>query len=291
MMNYQLSNEFLSVSIASLGAELQSIYHKEHKLEYMWDANPAFWSKKSPVLFPIVGGLRNNTYTFEGKSYQLNRHGFAREKDFEVTAQSDNSITFTLSADEETLQAYPFHFRFSVIYLLVQNNLQVTYEVINTGNDKMYFSVGAHPAFTVPLVGGNAFKDHYLLFSDHETVGKWPLSPEGLIETASVSLLENENRLPLTKELFYGDALVLKGLKSNSISILNHKNDHGLKFSYTNFPFMGIWSFKDADFVCIEPWCGIADSVNASGAITEKEGINILSANEVFTRSWNVELF
>ncbi len=290
-MIYQLSNEFLSISIASLGAELQSIFHKEHKLEYMWNANPAFWSKKSPVLFPIVGGLKNNTYRFEGKPYHLSRHGFARERNFEVTDQTDNSITFILVADNDTLQVYPFHFRFSVIYTLVQNNLQVTYEVINAGNEKMYFSVGAHPAFTVPLAEGSAFTDHYLLFSDDETVGKWPLSPEGLIETAPLSLLENENTLPLTKELFYGDALVIKGLKSNSISILNHKNEHGLKFSYSNFPFMGIWSFKDADFVCIEPWCGIADSVNASGDIREKEGINILSSNEVFTRSWSIELF
>ena len=290
-MIYQLSNDLLLVSIASQGAELQSIFHKEHKLEYMWDANPAFWSKKSPVLFPIVGGLKNSTYTFEGQSYQLNRHGFARERNFEVTAQTGHSITFTLSADEESLKVYPFHFRFSVIYTLDQNKLQVTYEVENAGKQEMYFSVGAHPAFAVPLVEGTVFTDHYLVFSNKETAGKWPLSPEGLIETAPVSLLENENTLALTKELFYGDALVFKHLQSNSISILNHKNSHGLKLSYKGFSYMGIWSYKDSDFVCIEPWCGIADSVNASGNLTEKEGINALSSKEIFVRSWSVELF
>ena len=291
IMIYQLSNDILSVSIASQGAELQSILHKKHKLEYIWNANPAFWSKKSPVLFPIVGGLKNSTYTFEGTPYQLNRHGFAREKNFEVTVQTDDSITFTLVSDEESLQVYPFHFRFSMIYTLDQSNLKVTYEIENTGKQSMYFSVGAHPAFAVPLVEGTAFTDHYLLFSDQEITGKWPLSPDGLIETAPVPLLENENTLALTKELFYGDALVFKHLKSNSISIQNHKNTHGLKLAYDGFPYMGIWSYKDADFVCIEPWCGIADGVNTSGDITEKEGINSLSSNEIFMRRWSVELF
>ena len=290
-MIYQLSNDLLLVSIASQGAELQSIFHKEHKLEYMWDANPAFWSKKSPVLFPIVGGLKNSTYTFEGQSYQLNRHGFARERNFEVTAQTGHSITFTLSADEESLKVYPFHFRFSVIYTLDQNKLQVTYEVENAGKQEMYFSVGAHPAFAVPLVEGTLFTDHYLLFSDQETAGKWPLSPQGLIETAPENLLENETTLALTKELFYGDALVFKHLKSTSISILNHKNTHGLQLSYTGFPYMGIWSYKDADFVCIEPWCGIADSVNTSGDLSKKEGIHSLSPAEKFNRTWSVEIF
>lgn len=288
---YQLSNEFLQVSIASKGAELQSIYHTGTKLEYMWSADPAFWGKKSPVLFPIVGGLKNNSYQYQGNTYSLNRHGFARDRDFTVTANSRNSITFTLEADAESLKVYPFQFRFSVIYTLEQNKLIVTYQVENNGNDSLYFSVGGHPAFAVPLVPGTAYTDYQLLFSEKETVGKWPLSATGLIEKAPVPFLENTNTLPLTKELFYGDALVFKNLQSTSISIVSDKTAHGLKLQFDGFPYMGIWSFKDADFVCIEPWCGIADSVDASGDITQKEGIHSLSPNEQFTRSWSVELF
>ena len=132
---------------------------------------------------------------------------------------------------------------------------------------------------------------YYLLFNQKENSGKWPLSPEGLIKKIPDAFLNDTNTLPLTKELFYGDALVFKDLISNSISIVSNKTQHGLRVLYDDFPYMGIWSAKNADFVCIEPWCGIADSVDASGDITAKEGIQCLSPEEQFTRSWSVEIF
>lgn len=288
---YQLSNDQLDVSITAKGAELQNIYNKVTRLEYMWNGDPAFWSKKSPVLFPIVGGLKNNTYQYLGVNYTLNRHGFAREKEFTVTAQTSDSIVFTLEADEDSVKVYPFLFRFSVIYQLFENQLSVAYLVENTGKETLYFSVGAHPAFAVPLVNGTAFSDYHLLFSEKETTAKWPLSADGLIQSSPLDLLLNTNTLPLTKPLFYNDALVCKHLISNSISIVSDKTSHGVRVQFNGFPYMGIWSAKNADFVCIEPWCGIADSVESSGDITQKEGINILSANGQFTRSWSVEVF
>ncbi len=288
---YHISNEQLSVSIDARGAELQSIVHQVTQQEYLWNGDPAFWGKKSPVLFPIVGGLKNNSYTYKGQTYAMCRHGFAREKMFVVHKQTDNSICFSISADEDTRKIYPFDFTFSITYTLYQNRLTVTYEVTNTGKEPLYFSVGAHPAFAVPLLKGTTFTDHYLQFGEKETTGKWPLSAEGLIETTPLSFFIDQDQVPLQKELFFGDALVYKDLRSSSISILNHSNTHGVTLSYTGFPYMGIWSAKNADFVCIEPWCGIADSVDASGDITEKEGINRLQTDELFTRSWTVEVF
>ena len=288
---YHLSNDSLIIGIASKGAELQSIFNNHTQLEYMWRGDPAFWGKKSPVLFPIVGGLKNNIYTYNGKPYTLNRHGFARDSEFTVAAQTNSSIEFTLASSEETLKVYPFHFHFSVIYTLDQNSVSVSYVVENTGKETMYFSVGAHPAFAVPLIEGTEFTDHYLQFSNKETAGKWPLSEEGLIETKPVPCLENTDQLPLNKELFFGDALVFKQLTSNSISILNTKNKHGLELQFTDFPYMGIWSAKNADFVCIEPWCGIADSVSASGDISKKEGIHSLEPDETFKKSWKLKVF
>jgi galactose mutarotase-like enzyme len=243
------------------------------------------------VLFPIVGGLKNGLYQYKGNTYQLGRHGFARERDFSVAAQSANSITFTLESDTETLAVYPFAFRFSVVYTLEETTLHVGYLVENTGEESMYFSIGAHPAFAVPLISGTIYADYYLAFEQKETAGKWPLSGDGLIEANAVSMLENTDKLPLSKELFYGDALVFKHLKSNNISILTDKSKHGLTVHFEGFPYMGIWSAKNADFVCIEPWCGIADSVNASGNLTEKEGINLLLPNDQFMRNWNVKVF
>lgn len=288
---YQISNDQLTISISATGAELQGIYHRENKQEYLWSGNPAFWGKKSPVLFPIVGGLKDNSYVYEGNLYEMSRHGFAREKVFTVTEQTPHQIHFTLLADEETRKIYPFDFCFSVIYSLQDNRLTVTYQVDNTGNKTLWFSVGAHPAFAVPLVKGTEFPDHYLEFSEKESTGIWPLTREGLIRKAPEPFLENTDHLPLMKELFYKDALVFKSLRSNSIAIRNLVNNHGIKLQFDGFPYMGIWSARNADFVCIEPWCGIADTEEATGDITQKEGINSLHPDGSFVRSWQVKIF
>ncbi len=288
---YQISNDQLTISISATGAELQSIYHRHNRQEYLWNGDPAFWGKKSPVLFPIVGGLKDNNYSFEGNVYTMGRHGFAREKEFTVTEQTPHQIHFTLLADEETKKIYPFDFCFSVIYTLVENKLTVTYQVDNTGNRTLWFSVGAHPAFAVPLVKGTAFSDHYLEFSEKETSDIWPLTHEGLIKTTPEPYLENTDHLPLLKELFYKDALVFKSLRSNSIAIRSLVNNHGIKLSFDGFPYMGIWSARNADFVCIEPWCGIADTEDSTGDLTHKEGIHSLYAGGSFTRNWQVKIF
>lgn len=288
---FEISNQSLTVQISAAGAELQSIVSKENSLEYIWSADPAFWSKKSPVLFPIVGGLKNGSYQHQGISYQLGRHGFARDRVFTVRSHSTDTIRFSLVSDETTKEVYPFDFVFSIEYSLIGNRLSVKYIVENIGDETLLFSVGAHPAFKVPLVDGTTYEDYQLVFSTKETVGIYPLSSEGLIEKYTEPILHNSNSIPLTKELFAKDALVFKDLKSNFIGILNNKNKHGLKLHYTDFPFMGIWAAKNADFVCIEPWCGIADSVDASGELAEKEGINQLAPSKSFERTWTVEVF
>jgi len=290
-MNYSIENDLLKVEISAKGAELQSIVHKQTGLEYLWSGDAAFWGKKSPVLFPIVGGLKNNTYSYDDKTYHLGRHGFAREMTFAPGAQTDDSISFIRTSNEETWEHYPFNFTFTVGYALKENRLEVTYHVKNQSHGSMYFSVGGHPAFKVPLAPDTTFEDYYLQFSDVEDAGKWPLSKDGLIESAPVPSLENTDHLPLKKSLFYQDALVFKHLRSNSIAIVSDKTAHGLKVKFDGFPFMGIWNAKDADFVCIEPWCGIADSVNATGRLEDKEGIQLLRESEIFERSWSVELF
>ena len=291
MQLYQLSNDFISVSISDKGAELQSIVHHLTGLEYMWSGDPGFWGKKSPVLFPVVGGLKNNSYQFEGNTYQLGRHGFARDCVFKMEQQTDDSILFSLAADSLTHSAYPFQFRFSVGYRIEKNTIHVSYQVDNTDTQPIYFSVGAHPAFAVPLVEGTSFEDYYLQFNQKENTGIWPLSADGLIKEKPEPYFQDTDQIALTKSLFYGDALVFKSLKSSAISILSKKHAHGLQLTFEHFPYMGIWSAKDADFVCIEPWCGIADHVNSSGKLNEKEGIHALTAGDHFKRIWSVTVF
>ncbi|NLR80691.1 aldose 1-epimerase family protein [Chitinophaga eiseniae] len=287
----QISNEKLTVQVNPQGAELQSIVRNDNDQEYLWSGDPAFWGKKSPVLFPIVGGLKNNTYRYNGKSYTLGRHGFAREQLFTVTEQEANHVSLHLSDNDTTREVYPFRFGFTIQYLLQDDQLQVTYQVTNKDSKELLFSVGAHPAFKLPLADGTAYEDYYLHFNKEETTGIWPLSPGGQIETAPVPFLQQTKELPLKKSLFYQDALVFKSLASTAISIASKHTSHGLTLEFEGFPYMGIWAAKDANFVCIEPWCGIADSVNASGELTEKEGINRLAPGATFERTWTAAFF
>jgi len=285
-----IKNALVSATINPKGAELVSLIHQASQIEYMWSADPDFWGKSSPVLFPIVGSLKDDTFIFEDKEYHLSRHGFARDRIFEVESQSEDSVTLILESDEASKKVFPFMFEFRLHYSLDENRLNVKYSVSNTGNTAMFFSVGGHPAFKVPLVDETSYEDYYLEFNTIEDFMRWPLTKEGLIEAIPEKFPTNDNRILLTKELFYQDALVFKHLQSDSVTLKSDKITHQLKFDFSGFPFLGIWAAKNADFVCIEPWCGIADSANHNQQLTEKEGINHLNANEIFERTWRVEI-
>jgi galactose mutarotase-like enzyme len=164
----------------------------------------------------------------------------------------------------------------------------VRYEIFNVTDNEMYFSVGGHPAFKLPLVNGTSYDDYYLEFNKKEDAGRWPISKEGLIELDPQSLLTNTSHLPLSKQLFQQDALVFKQLQSDIVSLRSDKSPHGLDFHFNGFPFLGIWAAKNADFICIEPWCGIADSVDSDQQLKNKEGIIHLAPREKFSRSWSV---
>lgn len=286
-----IENELLKVTINPKGAELTSLLNKLVGLDYMWSGDPAGWAKHSPILFPIVGTLKDNTYFYKDKSYQLPRHGFARDLQFAVDNQSADTITFVLYDDENTQKVFPFNFAFRICYTLYKNSLAVSYEVINTGNSALFFSLGAHPAFKLPLVKDTQYNDYYLEFDQAETAPRWPISPEGLIEQKPSPLVQNTRRLPLSKDLFQRDALVFKNLASTIVELKSDKTPHGLRMDFPGFPFLGIWAAKNADFVCLEPWCGIADSVGADQQLEHKEGINKLVSGEKFKRAWTVTLF
>jgi galactose mutarotase-like enzyme len=284
-----LENNTLKVQIAPQGAELQSIYNVQNKLEHVWQGDPTYWSKRSPILFPIVGQLKDDTYYYKDKAYHLPRHGFAREKMFTVESENEEQVTFLLTNSEETLAVYPFEFELRVHYELQDNILSVIYDVLNTGNDTMYFSVGGHPAFGVPYEKGSAYKDYYLEFEDAEHTSRYTLQ-NGLIDEAQ-PFLQYEKRVPLHHQLFYKDAIVLKNLLSGSVALKSDKSDHGLHFNFEQFPFLGIWAAKDAPFVCIEPWQGIADTVQHNQQLTEKEGIVALEKGHRHQQGWSVAIF
>jgi len=286
-----IENDQLKVSVSNRGAELTSIYHKANNLEYLWQASPLFWGKHSPVLFPIVGTLKGNQYFFQGRQFTLGRHGFARERLFDLSAFGPDFAEFHLQSDELSRQAFPFNFDFKIRYVLLGASISVTYKVYNPSDFSLYFSIGAHPAFNVPLDGNLAYSDYYLEFGESETAPKWPITPDGLIAKTPEPFLQDTRELAITHELFAKDALVFKGLRSECISIKSRKNPRGIHFRFKDFPFLGLWAAPNADFVCIEPWCGIADSEDANQQLEDKEGIIRLDGKTHFSRSWSVELF
>lgn len=284
-----LQNEVLKIKFSPKGAELQSIQHI-NGLEYMWQADPAFWAKHSPILFPIVGSLRQDTYYFDGVAYHLPRHGFARDRLFAVHPLSASEVLFTLTDDAESRKVYPFAFEFGLRYVLKQNTLHCSYEVTNPAANDLWFSVGGHPAFAVPLLEEENYDDYSLVFNEEEPLHRYKLM-DGLISDEWEEIKAPGGRLPLHPVLFYEDAIVLKHLKSTSVSLVHKHHPHGWHFSFEGFPFLGIWAAKNAPFVCIEPWCGHADTVSHQQQLANKPGIVQLKPYEKWQRSWAVTVY
>nr|WP_199157392.1 aldose 1-epimerase family protein [Pedobacter sp. ASV2] len=285
-----LENNYLKVRLSAKGAELQSLFSKETKIEYLWSADPKYWAKHSPVLFPIVGALKDDSYIYKGKSYNLPRHGFARDQVFSVEKETETEVIFTLSQSEETLKIYPFYFELKLKYQVIDKKINVTYAVKNTGADELLFSLGAHPAFAVPNTPNTVYEDYFLAFNSDDKLTYWKLDG-GLVATETDNIELSGHKLNLKHNLFYNDALVFKTMQSNCISLLNTKNEFGLHFHFEDFPFFGIWAAPDAPFVCLEPWCGVADSINHNQRLERKEGINRLDKGKTWTRFWEAECF
>lgn len=285
-----LENEHIRASFAKKGAELQSILNKKNNMDYLWNGNPAYWGKYSPILFPVVGALKGNTYYYEDKEYKLSRHGFARDYEFEANQPDKEEVIFTLSHNEETLKIYPFQFILQLRYKLSESGLSCTYQVSNPDHQPLLFSIGAHPAFNVPLQSGLEYTDYFLEFNKDNFLSYHKIEKD-LIADVTVEVELKDKKLPLRHDLFYEDALVFKSLKSDCISIGSDKSPHGLHFKFKDFPFFGIWAAKDADFLCLEPWCGIADGLNHTQKLEEKEGIMRLAPDETWNRAWEIECF
>ena len=284
----KIKNDHLEVTISEKGAELQSL--QLNGFEYLWQADSNYWAKHSPVLFPIIGELKDGKYIFADKEYHLPRHGFARDHIFEATQTADTTVIFTLRSSAETLTVYPFQFIFQVQYEIKEQTLYCSYIVQNVDDKEMYFSVGGHPAFRVPLNDQLQYDDYILAF-DKDTFLKRFLLDNGLTKNDTETIALDDKKLQLKSSLFYNDAIVLKHIDSYQIKLYSDKDPHGLNFKFEGFPYFGIWAAKDAPFVCLEPWCGIADNQDHNHQLKNKEGINQLAAGAKWKRTWAVELF
>ncbi len=282
-MNTTISNSTLKASIKHAGAELASLKDNQNT-EFIWEGNPDFWGKHSPVLFPIVGTLKNNTYNVHGKEYQLSRHGFARDMEFEIINKTENSVTFSLLSNAETLKKYPFNFELQLIYTLREKTLDIEYKVFNKNEGKMPFSIGAHPAIALP----ENFEKYALNFQKEEIL-QFSLLENDLVSNKTKILETTENLVPLNYKLFENDALVFKTLESNSVTIIEDSKPY-VKVDFEGFPSLGIWTKEQAPFICIEPWFGYSDTPENSGDLFKKEGVLILDVNQTFTSKFSIQI-
>jgi galactose mutarotase-like enzyme len=268
-MNITISNGSLTATINSKGAELISLKDASGR-EYMWEGDPAFWGKHSPVLFPIVGTLKNNKYLYNENEYTLSRHGFARDMEFKIKEQTADKAVFLLSSNKETLKSYPFEFELLLTYTIINRKLEIIYSVVNKGTETMPFSLGAHPAFALP----GEFTSYSLRFENDEPLIAHELEND-LLSDATKSIPATGGVLPLSYNLFDKDALIFKNQRSRSVTILREQQPL-LQVGYNDFPHLGIWTKRDAPFICIEPWQGYSDTAACTGTLMDKEGIKKL---------------
>lgn len=290
-MNFKIDNDFLTIEIHTKGAELISIKTKAEELQYLWQADPIVWGRHAPILFPMVGRLNEDKTLIEGETYHMSQHGFARDFEFQIIEKTSESIICQLLASEETQKKYPYKFNLLVEYILIDNKLEVAYKVENIDDKTIYFSIGAHPGFICPLLKSEKFEDYYLEFSSKEDADIYLLEG-GMFSGEKAPHLRNNNVIPITRELFENDALVYENLKSSSVSLKSRNHHRGINFNFEGFPYLGIWSKPqgDGDFICIEPWFGLADFKNSDGIFKNKKGMLTLEEGKYFECKFVIEI-
>lgn len=289
-MNYEIKNEFIKAKIKSFGAELNSLQKCGEELEYIWQGDSKYWNRHSPILFPIVGRLKDDSYFYKNQKYNMTQHGFARDKEFELVKNEADFIEFRLKSDEKTLEIYPFSFELYLSYKLEKSSLIVSYKVINKSDDKMLFSIGAHPAFNWTLKENEKKEDYFLEFENIKQTKRYFLNDKGLVYKHE-DLKIIDNKIALNEELFKNDALVFNDLNIKTLTLKNSNNEEFVKLNFENFPYLGIWSKPSgAPFVCIEPWFGVADEQNSNQNFEDKKGIISLEKDEIFSCFYSIEI-
>ena len=277
----ELKNEHLSVKISERGAELKSLCCDG--TEYIWPSRPEIWGSSAPIMFPICGGLKDDSYTFEGKSYTLQKHGYIRFMDFTVESTTETSAVFLHRSNEETKEFFPFDYEFRVLFSLHNKSLSIEYLVCNLGQGTMYFNVGAHEGYFTP----EGIEDYDVIFPERETLDAYVLYGN-LVSEQRLPIIKDSCTLPLYDKYFTVDALVFKDLVSRSAVLRNRKTGKAIQLDFPNAKYFLIWHKPNSPYICLEPWDGLQDTLDADGDITHKEGITSLASLEEFRYSHTI---
>lgn len=294
MSDVILKNENLKIEVNLHGAELKSLYKMDTDTEYLWCANPAYWNRTSPVLFPFVGGVKNGVYRHNGVEYKIGQHGFARDKDFTLVSQTEDTVWFTLDDDEESRKIYPFAFHLEIGYQLLKDGVKVMWKVKNPAETEMYFSIGAHPAFNCPLHAGERQTDYSVHLQDREgndvaSFVNTIFGQGGTVTTEHETVVLEDGVLPITEHTFDNDAKVIENSQVQRVALRNGKGEEYLAVEF-DAPLVGIWSppKKNAPFICIEPWYGRCDSEVFDSELKDREWEQVLEAGEEFFAEYRI---
>ena len=289
MSMFNISTSEITVTISSLGAELISVKNNFDNREYIWGANPKYWKRHSPVLFPLVGRYKDDKYQYQGKEYSMTQHGFARDKEFKLTMKSENEIWFNIEADEDTLSKYPFQFKLECGYRVIDNRVKVMWKVTNKDTKKMYFSLGAHPAFAPPSSAVDMTKCSLQFDRNESSIVYSLLNQNGLILDDKHTLLLDNKCIEITPDMFDKDALVIENNQTNEVSLLDGSNKPFVTVKFET-PLFGVWSpvKSNVPFVCIEPWYGRSDRASFDGDLEVREWGNELDAGKIFEANYTI---
>ena len=281
----------LKIQTKKLGAELTSVQYNGKEMMFQGaqviDSNGnIYWKRQAPILFPIVGQLKNSQTQIEGEIYEMSQHGFARDMDFEEISRTENEHHYMLKYNEETLKKYPYKFELHVIYEIKGDTLTVTYKVKNIDDKTIYFGLGGHPAFNCDYSNG----EYEIVFSENEDKIVFLKLKNGLIDTEKAQNILQDNKIYLKEDTFDNDAVIMKNLKSNKVTLQNHRtNQKILEFDFTGFPYLALWSKRGAPFVCIEPWQNTADRIDSKQIYKDKENIIKLPKDKEFECKYSFE--
>lgn len=292
-MEFVLNNERMQARVRTLGGELVSLTDQKGT-EYLWNGDPAYWAGVNPILFPIIGGLKEGKVMLDGESWEMKRHGFARDQEFSVIEQTEDSICLELKDSKETRSVYPRSFQLKVRHQLDAEGFSTSFEVCNRDTRRMPFCIGAHTAFRCPLHAGEAFEDYELVFNHAEEAGALLLDGQGcVLGNSEEKLLDGTRQLRLEYSTFEKlDTIIFKNLKSQGVSLQHRESGEGIHVEYSGFPIIAFWTpgAKRAPFLCIEPWHGCAAAKWEKGTFEEKEGCILLEPGEQITLGYSVKV-
>ena len=282
-MKYELTHNGFCAVVDSHGGELISFRDKEGK-EYIWSGDPEYWSGRNPLLFPIVGTLKNGTVRFGEGSYEMPRHGFGRTMEYKMVELTEDRIVMELQENEETLKRYPYHFQLQVTNQLIDGGFVTKLSVKNTGEQEMPFCIGAHTAFQCPMGEGEEFGEYEMIFDQEETASTLLLTPAGeIMHDQYEPVLDKQDRFVLDHDVFARvDTLIFENLNSTGVTLKHPKADRGIRMDFEGFPMLAFWTNgpKKAPFICIEPWHGCAAIDNESGVFDDKPYCIVLKPGE-----------